>query len=123
MYEMIPAKDDVVAIRLGETLTKDEIDRLYADVEAKFGAHEKLSYFCDASGFQHLAPDAVLEGLRQRMMHLGWLSKFNRVAVVTDSAAIRTWIAVMDALTPVMQVKAFPPADAAAGLAWAQATD
>jgi hypothetical protein len=123
MFETIPAKDDVVAIRLGETLTKEEIDRLYADVQAKFGVHEKLSYYCDATAFQHLAPDAVLEGLRQRMMHLGWLSRFDRVAVVTDSAAIRTWIAVMDALTPVMQVKAFQPADAAAGLAWVQATD
>lgn len=123
MYETIAARDDVVAIRLGETLTKDEIDRLYAEVEAKFGAHEKLCYFCDATAFQHLAPDAVLEGLRQRMMHLGWLSRFDRVAVVTDSAAIRTWIAVMDALTPVMQVKAFRPAEADAGLAWAQGTD
>jgi hypothetical protein len=123
MYETIPAKDDVVAIRLGDTLTKDEIDRLYTDVQAKFTAHEKLSYYCDATAFQHLAPDAVLEGLRQRMMHLGWLSKFDRVAVVTDSAAIRTWIAVMDALTPVMQVKAFQPADAAAGLQWVQEKD
>jgi hypothetical protein len=123
MYETIPARDDVVAIRLGATLTGPEIDRLYADVEARFAVHAKLGYYCDATAFQHIAPDAVLEGLRQRMMHLGWLARFERVAVVTESAAIRTWIAVMDALTPVMQVRAFAPAEAAAGLDWVQARD
>ncbi|MCG2841881.1 STAS/SEC14 domain-containing protein [Sandaracinobacter sp. RS1-74] len=121
MYERIEAPSHVVAVKLGETLTAEEIERLYREVgEAleKLTAHDRLSYYVDASSWSHVGLEAMLEGLKQRFLHLGWLSRFDRVGLVTDNAVLRGTISLFDAITPHMSLKSFTPDEAEAGLKW-----
>lgn len=120
MYERMPSAEGTLAIRLGETLTADEIDALYAEAEAALQGRERMNYYVDASRWGHLAPDVALHALKQRMMHLGWYNRFRRVAVVTESPVLRGMVSTMDWITPVMDVRAFPPAEAEAALRWCE---
>lgn len=120
MYERIATSDDTLAVRLGETLTADEIDALYAEAEKALQGRERLNYFVDATAWSHLAPDTALHALKQRMLHLGWYNRFQRVAVVTENQALKTMLSAMDWITPVMDVKAFGPAEADEALRWCE---
>ena len=109
-----------LAVKLGETLTAEEIDMLYAEAAAALEGRERLNYYVDASRWGHLAPDVALHALKQRVMHLGWYNRFRRVAVVTDSPVLRGMVSAMDWVTPIMDVRAFAPAEADAALAWCE---
>lgn len=119
MYERIETQGPLVAVRLGDTLTAAEIEQLYAEVGEALGRHEKLSYFVDASNWSHMGLEAGVEGLKQRLTHLGWLTRFDRVAIVTDSLFIKGTVGLLDAVTPHMAMKCFAPAESDAGLRWA----
>lgn len=120
MYERIASAEGTLAVKLGETLTAEEIDRLYAEAAAALEGRERLNYYVDASRWGHLAPDVALHALKQRVMHLGWYNRFRRVAVVTDSPVLRGMVSAMDWVTPIMDVRAFAPAEADAALAWCE---
>ncbi len=120
MYERMTSSDDTLAVRLGETLTAAEIDELYAEAARALEGRDRLNYFVDATRWSHLAPDVALHALKQRVLHLGWYNRFRRVAVVTDSQALKAMVTAMDWVTPVMDVQAFAPADADEALRWCQ---
>jgi hypothetical protein len=122
MYEILPSADRLFAVRLGETLTADEIEALYEAVGKRFESQPRLNYYVDATAYRHIGPEAFVEGVKQRLAHLGWLSRFDRVAIVTDSPLIRTVANVFDVLTPSMAVRVFEPDKAAEALAWAGET-
>ena len=118
MYERIEAPSGVVAVKLGETLTAAEIAQLYTDVGLALGKHERLHYYVDASDWSRLEFDAVLAGGQQRLLHLGWLSRFDRVAIVTPSAFVGGVAGLFGAVAPGMQLRCFAPDEAVAALSW-----
>ncbi len=121
MYERIDSPPSVVAVKLGESLAAAEIARLYADVGAALGALEpqqRLHYFVDASDWSHLDFDAVFEGVKQRLLHLGWMNRFGRVGIVTDSPFVQGAAGLFGALAPRMELRCFAPAEADAALSW-----
>ena len=99
MYERIATSDDTLAVRLGATLTAEEIDALYAEAEKALQGRERLNYFVDATAWSHLAPDTALHALKQRMLHLGWYNRFRRVAVVTENQALKAMLSAMEYLS------------------------
>ncbi len=121
MYQRIETSGPLVALRLGESLTADEINQLYAEVGDALERHARISYYVDATGWSHIGLEAGLEGLKQRLAHLGWLTRFDRVVIVSDNPLIKGMVGLFDLLTPHMQMKCFAAADADAGLDWAKA--
>lgn len=120
MYEILPSGPRLFAVRLGETLSAGDIESLYEAVGQRFETEPRLNYYVDATAYRHIGADAFVEGVKQRLAHLNWLSRFDRVAIVTDSALIRTVAGVFDVLTPTMAVRVFEPDKAEAALAWAE---
>ncbi len=119
MYEILPSDSRLFAVRLGETLTADDIEAIYEAVGKRFETEPRLNYYVDATAYRHLGAQAFVEGVKQRLAHLNWLSRFDRVAIVSDSPIIRTVAGVFDVLTPSMAVRVFDPDKAEAALAWA----
>ncbi|TPE63299.1 STAS/SEC14 domain-containing protein [Sandaracinobacter neustonicus] len=120
MYERIETSPGTIGIRLGETLTIDEINQLYADAAEALTSHERLNYFVDARAWSHAGLQAGLHSLKMRLAHLDWFHRFERVAVVTDSVLLGGSVKLLDLLTPMMDVRAFSPADVEAGLRWCE---
>lgn len=118
MYERIDAPSGVMAVKLGETLSAEDITSLYADVEAALRQQQRLHYYADASAWSHLDFEAMFEGLRQRLLHLGWLSRFDRVGIVTDSPFVQGATTLFGAVAPGMQLRCFAPAEAEAAFSW-----
>ena len=120
MYERLKSADGTLAVKLGETLTAEEVDALYEQAAAALEGRERLNYYVDATQWGLLAPDVALHALKQRLMLLGWYNRFRRVAVVTDNPVLRSMVTAMDWVTPVMDVRSFAPAEAAEGLRWCE---
>ncbi len=120
MYERLESADGTLALRLGETLTAEEIDALYAQTAAALEGRERMNYYVDATRWAHIAPDVALHALKQRLLHLGWYNRFRRVAVVTDSAVLRSMVTAMDWVTPIMDVRSFASTESAAALNWCE---
>lgn len=120
MFEQLDAKPGTVALRLGENLTKADIEQIYVLVTAAFEAHPRLNYYVDATAYEGSTLEARAEDLKGHLTHLGWLSRFDRVAMVTDNGLLRAAAGLFDLMTPVMQVKAFPSEEAAAALSWCE---
>jgi hypothetical protein len=74
----------------------------------------------DATAYEGSALEARIEDLKGHLTHLGWLSRFDRVAMVTDNGLLRAAAGLFDLMTPVMQVKAFRSDEAAAALSWCE---
>lgn len=120
MFEQLDAQPGTIALRLGETLTKADIEQIYVLVTAAFETHPRLNYFVDTTAYRGSALDARIEDLKGHLTHLGWLSRFDRVALVTDNGLFRVAAGLFDMMTPVMQVKAFSPVETAAALRWCE---
>ena len=124
MYARIDVPSGVVAVKLGETLSAEDITGLYADVAAALaeldgrGQEQRLHYYVDASAWSHLDFEAMFEGLRQRLLHLGWLNRFDRVGIVTDSPFVHGATGLFGVVAPGMQLRCFAPAEADAALSW-----
>lgn len=120
MYERLDSKPGTFALKLGESLTKADIEQLYVQVAAAFEAHPRLNYFVDATAYVGSDLEARMEDLKGHLTHLGWLSRFDRVALVTDNGFLRAAAGLADLMTPVMKVKAFPSAEATQALDWCE---
>ena len=120
MYERIETQPGTIGIRLGETLSVDEINSLYAEAADALKSHDKLNYYVDARAWSHTGLEAGLHSLKMRLAHLDWFHRFARVAVVTDNALLNGAVTLLDLLTPMMDVRAFGAGDAEAGLRWCE---
>ena len=120
MYERLETAPGTIGIRLGQTLTVEEIDLLYADVAVVLEGRERINYFVDASAYAHIGLEAGLYSLKKRLAHLDWFHRFERVAVVTDSAMMKGAVQLFDLFTPMMDVRAYEPGDSALALGWCE---
>lgn len=118
MYERIDAPAGVIAVKFGESLKAEEVTQLYADVGEALEKHQRLNYFVDASNWSHVDPDAAFEGVKQRLLHLGWLQRFDRVAIVTGSPFVQAMLSMFGSVAPGMEVRSFAPTQAEQAFSW-----
>lgn len=118
MLDILPAPDHVGAYRLSGTLSEEDYDRLFADLEAKLAHHEKIGVLVDLTGFHDITLRAGAKDLRYGLSKLMELRRFPREAVVTDKGWIEMLVALSSPLIPFVEVRSFKPADYEAALAW-----
>lgn len=107
---------NVVAVRASGRITrKDYDDVLIPAVQAVFEGRSRIRFYYELGPhFEGMDPGAVAEDFKVGMEHLtGW----ERVAVVTDVAWIRTAVIAFSFLLPVT-VKVFAAGEAETAKAW-----
>lgn len=119
MLETIHATGPVAAFQASGTLTGADYERLIAELENQLQQHERVAIFADVSGLHGLTFDALTRDLRYGASKLGELSRFARVAVVSDHTWMRAWTRFAWSLAPRAQVRNFPSRERDAALAWA----
>lgn len=119
MLNILPSPDHVGAYAISGTLTKEDFDRLVADVDARLKAHNHVAMMVDLTGFEDITFKAALEDLRYGFGHIRDWTRFRREAVVTDRQWIRTMMHGADIVLPFIEIKAFEPGERQAAIDWA----
>lgn len=119
MIEMLSAPDHVGAYRVSGRITGEEYDRLVGDLEARLARHQKIGVYVDLMGFEDMTAEAAFKDVRYGLSKLGDLKRFPREAVVTDKQWVKALVRFVDPLIPHVEVRAFPPEEREAAMAWA----
>ena len=119
MFEKMVAPDNVIAIRLSDTLTVDDVKHYKVLVEEKIAEHERFGICVDMSGINKIGVDALTEDAKVEFELLTHVTKFRRCAIVTDRSWIKTLANTFGHLIPLLEMKSFEGGECAAAIAWA----
>lgn len=113
--------DNVLGFVCRGRVTRADYDTvLVPGVEAALGRHAHIRlYYETAPDFDGIDAGALWEDFKVGMGHL---SRWERIAVVTDVAWIRQTVGLMAFLLPAV-TRTFPVSEAAEGRAWIVASD
>ncbi len=108
--------DNVVAITAGGQITRADYETvLVPAVEQALARHEKIRiYYEIGASFSGIDPGAMWSDFR---VGIGHLTRWERMALVTDVAWIRHSVEFFGMMMP-GEMKAFPLAEAVAARAW-----
>lgn len=121
MLQILESEDHVLAVRLSGTLTAGDVALVAKEVDARLERHEKIGIFAELTDFHDLTAEAAAKDFAYGFSKIGQWSRFPREAVVTDKQWVRTLIKLMDPVIPMVDVRAFEPAQRDEALAWAAA--
>jgi hypothetical protein len=119
MIEFVSAPDHVFAVRLGGTLTSQDVDGSVREIEAKLQRHKRIGIFADLTGFEDVTGEALIMDFKYSFDKFGEWKRFPREAVVTDKKWIRALAALADPFVPQVEIKVFTPEERDEALAWA----
>lgn len=119
MLKILKSPDHVVAFSISGTLTKDDLDRIVEDIEAKLKRHDHVGLMADMTGFEDVTFKAAMEDLRYSFSKFGEWKRFPREAIVTDKQWLRTVMHLIGPLVPFVTIKVFEPGEQQSALDWA----
>ena len=119
MIQVLPAPDNVVAIRVAGKLTGKDYDRLFDELNSRLKQHERIGVYTDATELAGVTPEAVVKDVRYTLARLGQLHRFSREAIVTDRPWLRALSRVGDAVLTKSEIRAFGQEERERALAWA----
>lgn len=121
MLQILESEDHVVAVQLSGTLTEADVALVASEVDARLERHAKIAIFADLTDFHDLTAEAAAKDFSYSFSKIGQWHRFPREAVVTDKQWVRTLIKIVDPILPMVDVRAFEPAQRQEALTWASA--
>jgi hypothetical protein len=122
MLEILPSPKHVVAVRLKDGFTADDVAKMYKAADDALKDNERISFFAEFDDSVELTFEGLLKDAVEGLGRLGQLSRFYRAAVVTD----KKWMAAVarfeGLLLSLMDVRVFGSAEREKALAWASET-
>lgn len=118
MLQLIESPDDVIAVRISEKITGDDLSAIMDRLDAVMADHEKIHVFVETRGIDGLEVSALPEYVRRALPLFGKLDHFGRVAVVADQAWIRVGTRLESALLPSISYRTYMPEEGDEALAW-----
>jgi SpoIIAA-like len=122
MIEQLPAlPDNVVGFVCRGRVTKEDYESvLVPAVEKTLARHERVRFYYEtAADFAGIDPGAMWEDFK---VGVGHLTRWERIAVVTDVEWIRQAVRLFGFLMP-RATRSFPTSQAAQARAWIASTD
>jgi hypothetical protein len=101
-------------------VTEQDLDIVIAEIDKTLECNEKISILCDLVDFESLTPKALLKDLIYGIGSLGRMYRFQRVALVADSAILRTLVGIESHLFGETELRSFPSTEKALAVAWFQ---
>ena len=109
---------DVIAFRMNGKLTRAIFDPLFERVNASFAAHPKTHMYIEVQHYGGIAVEDIVHYVGHTLPLFTKLSRFGRIAVVTDEAWIRTVAQLESAILPHITYNTFPLAEGPTALEW-----
>ncbi len=120
MHEFLSSPADVLAIKLTETITGEDLDSIMDRVDQILARHNKIHIFLETRGLDGIQLSALPHHLSRSMPMFGHLHRFGRVAVVADQAWMRIATRIESALLPYVSYRVFDPDGRDEALAWVE---
>jgi hypothetical protein len=119
MFEKLAAPDNVIAMRLSETLTTDDVEQYKTIIEDKLATHERFGICVDMTELTDIGTDALTKDAWVELELLVHITKFRRCALVSSKKWPTTMALAIGHWIPLLEVKAFEPGECEAAIAWA----
>jgi len=119
MINYIASPDDVLAVRIRDGLSPDELQELMKRLQDKIDSSPKTHVFVDIDRFRAEDWKAALEAL-PHSWGLSRLDRYGRIAIVSDDRFVRTWSRVESAILPRVHYEIFHADEADRALQWVE---
>ncbi|ANK82324.1 MAG: hypothetical protein TEF_17125 [Rhizobiales bacterium NRL2] len=119
MYAILDAPDDVLAIELSGTVTREDIQSIESACRARLERHETLGLFVDLTGLSDVTGDAIAEDIRFEMEMLSMWERFPHVAAVSDKKFVSAIVRFLNRSVAAVEFRAYDPASRDAAMAFA----
>lgn len=120
MMEMINSGEDVIALRIWDRITDNDLDAIMDRLDAVMAACDKVHVFVETHSIDGIQLDGLASYVKRAMPLFGKLGRFGRVAVVADQAWVRLGTRLESALLPFISYRTFLPEQRDAALAWVE---
>ena len=109
MLEFIKSPDDVLAVKLTDTITGKDLDAVTDRVEEILAKHDKIHVYVETRGIEGLELAALPHHFNRTFPLFSKLSRFGRVAVVADQAWMRVTTRLESAVMPNIRYRVYEP--------------
>ena len=121
MITVVDAGPDVLGYRVDGTIEKRDIERVVADMDAKVPQSSRIRLYVELDNMTGMSPQALWRDLQLGVPRAGYLSRIERVALVTDNELVRTLAGMRSHLGTSLQIKVYAPSAGPTALEWLSA--
>ena len=118
MLEFIEGPDDVIALKISDKISGEDLEAIMDRVEAVMTRHEKVHVFVETQAIHGIEILALPSHVARAFPLFGKLGRFGRVAVVADQAWIRVGTRLESAILPNISYRTYMPEERNEALAW-----
>ena len=118
MMELLDAPDDVIALRISHKITGDMLDAIMDRLDRAMASHDKVHVFVETHAIDGIELAGLPSYFARALPLFGKLSRFGRVAVVSDQAWIRAGTRIESAILPFISYRTFEPDERESAYAW-----
>jgi hypothetical protein len=118
MFSFIDSPDDTIAVTIEGKITSADLDAIMDRLDAALAAHEKVHVFVETRDLDGIELSGLGRYTARALPLFGKLTRFGRVAIVSDQAWIRAATRLESAVLPFISYRVFEPAERDQALAW-----
>ena len=118
MLEMIDSADDVIALKVSDKISGDELNVVMERLDGAMARHDKVHIFVETHSIDGIEVSGLGSYAMRALPLLGKLDRFGRVAVVADQGWIRAATKIESALLPRISYRVFEPEGRDEAFAW-----
>ena len=119
MLELLDSPDDVIALRLCDKITGNDLDAIMDRVDEVMSRSGKVHVFVETRSIGGIEISSLPAHMGRAMPLFGELDRFGRVAVVADQSWMRVGARLESALLPNVSYRIYMPDEREEALAWA----
>ncbi len=118
LVTLLSGTPSIVAFLVEGPVTAADVERISVMIESALARSETVNLFAEIEDLKGFTPEAVLKDLTYGLKKLKDLSRFGKVALVTDQDWVRRVVVAEAKLFPGVEIKTFPSGEKRQALAW-----
>lgn len=119
MLEILNSPKYLVAMRIADKLTAEDIDRAYKATDEALKGNERVSFFAEVEPSMQFTLEGLIKDLGELPGQFRKMSRYHRAALVTDKSWLGALARVEGLVFASIDVRVFGPAERDKALAWA----
>jgi len=119
MIEILKSPNHLVAMKISGSVTADDITNAYKATNDALKENERVSFFAEIEDSISFTVEGLLKDLFEGVCQIGKLSKYYRVAVVTDKCLLGSIVRAEGVIFSFIDMRVFPTSERDKAFAWA----